>query len=58
MTSEFFNSHRPMHSSTLVCDRKFGQMWISTQDAVGMDLGSNGMKNPGFWEPGFFLVAR
>jgi hypothetical protein len=22
---------RPMHSSTLVCDRKFGQIWISTE---------------------------
>jgi hypothetical protein len=24
------NDFRPMHSSNLVCDRKFGQMWIST----------------------------
>jgi hypothetical protein len=22
---------RPTHSSTLVCDRKFGPMWISTE---------------------------
>jgi hypothetical protein len=25
------NENRPMHSSTPVCDRKFGQMWMSAE---------------------------